>query len=348
VSETFPTAPAPIVTRLNPGDVPAEVVERLRAGALVAPADAAVLDLTGPGAVTCFQGLLTSDIEKPGDGAFVYGALLTPKGMIVVDGWAARLGARVRFTVPGEGRERAATILQRSVPPRLARTADRTTDIVVLRVAGAHAVAILGASGLPAPPHAGHVVEATFEDAPLEVARATERAPFTFQITVTAEHQEAVVDRLVRGGATEADAAALELARILAGWPRLASEVDEKTIPQEIGYDDIGGVSYTKGCYTGQETVSRLHFRGHANRHLRGLLFEVDSPAPPAEGWSAVTEDEREVGRVTSIAWVAGADRWIGLAIIRREVAVGAVVRAAGREARVVTLPFDLPATRPA
>ena len=74
----------------------------------------------------------------------------------------------------------------------------------------------------------------------------------------------------------------------------------------------------------------------------------MDSPAPPAEGWSAVTEDEREVGRVTSIAWVAGADRWIGLAIIRREVAVGAVVRAAGREARVVTLPFDLPATRPA
>jgi len=183
---------------------------------------------------------------------------------------------------------------------------------------------------------------------PLEIARATERAPFTFQITTAAEHQGAVMNRLVKGGASVADAAALELARILAGWPRLASEVDEKTIPQEIGYDEIGGVSYTKGCYTGQETVSRLHFRGHANRHLRGLLFETDSPAPPAEGWSAVTEDEREVGRVTSIAWVAGADRWIGLAVIRREVAIGAVVRAAGREARVVTLPFDIPAVGPA
>jgi tRNA-modifying protein YgfZ len=348
VSETFPTAPAPIVTRLNPGDVPAEVVERLRAGAIVAPADAAVLDLTGPGAVTCFQGLLTNDIEKPGDGAFVYGALLTPKGMIVVDGWAARLGARVRFTVPGEGRERAATILQRSVPPRLARTADRTTEIVVLRVAGAHAVAILGAAGLPAPPHAGHAIDTTLDDVPLEIARATDRAPFVFQITVAMEDQAAVIARLVRKGAAVAEATALELARILAGWPRLASEVDEKTIPQELGYDEIGGVSYTKGCYTGQETVSRLHFRGHANRNLRGLLFETDSPAPPAEGWSAVTEDERDVGRVTSIAWVAGADRWIGLAVIRREVAVGAVVRAAGREARVVTLPFDIPAVGPA
>jgi len=352
VSDTFPTAPPPIVTRLNPGDVPVEVGDRLRAGAIVAPADVAVLDLAGPGAVASFQGLLTSDIEQPGDGAFVYGALLTPKGMIVVDGWAARLGlgggARVRFTVASEGRERAATILQRSVPPRLARTVDRTADSTVLRVAGAHAVAILGASGLPAPPLTGRAVEAMLGDVPLEIARATERAPFTFQITAATEHQGAVMNRLVKGGATVADAAALELARILAGWPRLASEVDERTIPQEIGYDEIGGVSYTKGCYTGQETVSRLHFRGHANRHLRGLLFETDSPAPPAEGWSAVTEDEREVGRVTSIAWVAGADRWIGLAVIRREVAIGAVVRAAGREARVVTLPFDLPAVGPA
>ena len=350
MSDTFPTAPAPVVTRVNPGDVPAEVVDRLRAGAIVAPADVAVLDLTGPGAVASFQGLLTSDIEQPGDGAFVYGALLTPKGMIVVDGWAGRLGARVRFTVPREGQERAAALLHRSVPPRLARTVDRTADCAVLRVAGAHAVAILGAAGLPVPPHAGHAVEATLGegDVPLEIARATELAPFTFQITAAAEHQEVLLDRLVRGGAAVTDAAALELARILAGWPRLASEVDEKTIPQEIGYDDIGGISYTKGCYTGQETVSRLHFRGHANRHLRGLLFELDSPAPPAEGWSAVTEDEREVGRVTSIAWVAGADRWIGLAVIRREVALGAVVRAAGREARVVTLPFDIPTIGPA
>ncbi len=348
MSDTFPIAPAPIVTRLNPGDVPAEVVDRLRAGAIVATADVAVLDLTGPGAVACFQGLLTGDIEKPGDGAFVYGALLTPKGMIIVDGWAARLGARVRFTVPAEGRERAAAIFQHSVPPRLARTVDRSADFAVLRLAGAHAVAILGASGLPAPPHVGHAVEATLEDMPFEIARASDQAPFVFQITAPAQYQAAVVARLIRGGAVVADAAALELARILTGWPRLASEVDEKTIPQEVGYDEIGGVSYTKGCYTGQETVSRLHFRGHANRQLRGLLFEIDSPAPPAEGWSAVTEDEREVGRVTSIAWVAGADRWIGLAVLRREVPVGAVVRAAGREARVVTLPFDLPAVGPA
>src|SRR2546430_3182873 len=94
----------------------------------MAQAEAAVVTLTGPGAVTAAQGLLTNDVDKPGDGAFVYGALLTPKGMIVVDAWVARLGASMSFAVAAEGRERALAIFTRSVPPRLARLADRTAE----------------------------------------------------------------------------------------------------------------------------------------------------------------------------------------------------------------------------
>ncbi|HEV8266202.1 MAG TPA: glycine cleavage T C-terminal barrel domain-containing protein [Gemmatimonadales bacterium] len=343
------SAPAPNVTRLNPDDVRAEVVDHLRTGAVVALADVVAIDLTGPGAVTCMQGLLTNDVEQPGDGAFVYGALLTPKGMIVVDGWAARLGARVRFTVPTEGRERTLGTFHHAVPPRLARALDRSADCAVLRVAGAHALAVAGAAGLPIPPSPGRVAQAD----ELEIARASDQAPFALQVTSEAGHQTGVVDRLAQAGALVADAPALELARVLAGWPRLASEVDEKTIPQEVRYDEIAGVSYTKGCYPGQETVSRLHFRGHANRQLRGLLFEMDPSGPPAEGWSAVSHDERDVGRVTSVAWLPNGGgsvlgRWIGLAVVRREVPPGAVVRAAGREARVVALPFDVPSIGPA
>jgi folate-binding protein YgfZ len=355
MSDVFPTAPTATVTRLERDAVPAEVVDQLRAGAIVARADVGIVDLLGPGegAITCFQGLLTNDIEKPGDGAFVYGALLTPKGMIVVDGWAARLGPRVRFTVPAEGRARALTILQRSVPPRLARSTDRSEDTAVLRVAGAHAVAVMGAAGVPVPHAANRVLEESAGGIALEVARTSDAAPFVFQLTVAANQAAAVQRRLVDAGAHAATPEALELARILAGWPRLASEVDEKTIPQEVRFDEIGGVSYTKGCYTGQETVSRLHFRGHANRHLRGLLFESDPPAAPASGWSAVTHEEREAGRVTSIAWLPDGGgsvlgQWIGLAIVRREIPPGAIVRAAGREARVVELPFDAPRVAPA
>jgi folate-binding protein YgfZ len=341
---------SPPVARLEPGSVAPAVVTALATGAVFALADAALLTLSGPGALTCFQGLLTNDLEEPGDGAFVYGALLTPKGMIVVDGWTVRHGPQVSYTVPAMGRERALAIFTRSVPPRLARVSDRTADVAIYRVAGPRAAAVAIAAGLEAPPPPGRVLQGPDE---LEMARATDAAPFALQLTVAAAQAERLRARLVAAGAVASDGATLELMRILAGWPRLGAEIDEKTIPQEVRFDEIGGVSYTKGCYTGQETVARLHFRGHPNRQLRGLLFDPEPPAAPAEGWSAVSHLDRDVGRVTSLAFVpapgvTGAGSWIGLAVLRREVTPGAMVRAAGRDARVVDLPFAFPIAAPA
>jgi tRNA-modifying protein YgfZ len=345
-----PQPSPPSVARLDPGAVAPGFVTALHTGAVACRAEVGVVTLTGPGAVTCFQGLLTNDIEQPGDGAFVYGALLTPKGMIVVDGWAARSGSIVSYTVPADGRDRALGILTRSVPPRLARVGDRTADLVVYRIAGPRALAVASAAGLGIPPAPGRVLA---EPTGVETARANETAPFVLQVTAPAGEAGPLASRLAGGGAVLAPVATLELARILAGWPRLAAEVDDKTIPQEVRYDEIDGVSYTKGCYTGQETVARLHFRGHTNRQLQGLLFDAAPPAAPAPGWSAVTYLDRDVGRVTSLAFVpeaglSGAGRWIGLAVIRRDVGPGAMVRAAGRDARVVDLPFALPVPGPA
>src|SRR2546429_127812 len=140
----------PQIARVEPGDVTPTLVTALYTGALVSRVEAGVVALTGPGAVTSFQGLLTNDVELPGDGSFVYGALLTPKGMIVVDGWAARLGATVSYTVPahGGGRERALAIFTRSVPPRLAPVSDRTSEGAVYRLAGPGALAGAGAARL--------------------------------------------------------------------------------------------------------------------------------------------------------------------------------------------------------
>jgi tRNA-modifying protein YgfZ len=342
--------------RLGPERIPAGVVRALNLGCLAARADVATLELAGTGAVTCFQGLLTNDVEKAGDGGFVYGALLTPKGMIVVEGWAARVGNRVSYAVPraGGGRERVAEIFARSIPPRLAQVHDRTDTAAVLRLAGPRALAVADLAHIPLPPGPGRVIEAVIGEAESLVARPSDLAPFALQILTTPEAAGPIIDRLARAGATPGDPAGLELARVLSGWPSLEGEVDDKTIPQEVRYDEIGGVSYTKGCYTGQETVSRLHFRGHANRHLRGLLFDADPPPAPADaaGGPLVTHDDREVGRVTSLAWLPegpiGSGRWIGLGVLRREVEPGMTVRAAGHEARVVDLPFALPYIAPA
>ncbi|HXF96204.1 MAG TPA: hypothetical protein VNI61_08905 [Gemmatimonadales bacterium] len=337
----FPTAPPPRLLRVAPAETAGAIGGGLRNGALVAPAPSAVVELLGPGAVPCFQGLLTNDIEAPGDGAFVYGALLTPKGMIVAEGWAARNGPSVRFTVPVEGHEATLALLARSVPPRLARTVDRTRDLAVLRVVGPHAAGVVQRSGLPVPPAAGRIA---VTDDEVEVARAPEGAPFAFQVTAAAAVVQEIGQRLERSGALVAGPAVLELSRIVAGWPRLAAEVDLKTIPQEVRFDEIGGVSYTKGCYTGQETVSRLHFRGHTNRELRGLEFAGE---PPDRDPLSVVFEDREVGRVTSLAHLPDAG-WIGLAVLRREVSPGAVVRVADAAARVVMLPFSLVRPRPA
>ncbi|MGH7569955.1 MAG: YgfZ/GcvT domain-containing protein [Gemmatimonadales bacterium] len=343
------------LTKLGPDQVGPRVVDALRAGAVVARPDLAVVELSGPGAVSCFQGVLTNDIEKPGDGAFVYGALLTPKGMIVTEGWAARLGTTVRFTVPGAGRERTLDIFTRSIPPRLARVTDRTEDTGVIRVAGPRALALTEAAGIPVPAAPGRVAHAAAAGVACEVARASETAPFALQLSVAAAHAEPLEERLAAAGALRAGPEALDLARIVAGWPALASEVDDKTIPQEVRFDEIGGVSYTKGCYTGQETVSRLHFRGHANRRLQGLVFDGE-PAVD-EGGGPVIHLDREVGRVTSVAWLpddragpggAAGGRWIGLAMVRREVPSGAVVRAGAVDARVVELPLSLLRHEPA
>jgi folate-binding protein YgfZ len=339
------------LVRIGPDLVTAVDAAALRDGAVAAWADVGVFELAGPGAVTAFQGLLTNDVEKAGDGAFVYGALLTPKGMIRVEGWAARSGARLTYTVPAAIGAPVAELLERYVPPRLARWSDRGGDVRVLRLAGPRALSAATAAGVPVPPAAGRVTPATTGGLAFEVARPTDAAPppFALQITAAPAVLQALAERLSRAGVRLAGPAVLDLARILTGWPSGVAEVDDKTLPQEVRFDEIGGVSYTKGCYTGQETVSRLHFRGHPNRVLRGLLCDAEPGAP-----ETVTFQDREIGRVTSLAWwhpkAAGGTvgRWLALGVLRREVTPGSMVRAGGVDARVVDLPFELAYVVPA
>ncbi len=125
-----------------------------------------------------------------------------------------------------------------------------------------------------------------------------------------------------------------EVARIEAGIPRFGREFGPDSMPAEAGLVERA-VSFTKGCYPGQEPIARLHYRGHANRGLRGLAFPGDVPEPGA----AITAADREVGRVTS---VADSPRFgaIGLAVMRREVADRQKVDAGGHPAVVRPLPF--------
>jgi folate-binding protein YgfZ len=114
----------------------------------------------------------------------------------------------------------------------------------------------------------------------------------------------------------------LERLRILSRTPRWGAEIDDSILPAEAGLDERA-ISFTKGCYPGQEPIARLHFRGHANRALR--VLEVESAAPGDE----VRLDEKPVGRVTSA--VPG----LALAYVRTEVPDDAELEVDGSPARL-------------
>ena len=101
--------------------------------------------------------------------------------------------------------------------------------------------------------------------------------------------------------------------------------MDDSTLPQEANFDELGAISYTKGCYIGQETVARVHFRGHVNRFLRRLRF-VTRPAPP-RGAELVDETGKVIGDVRSSA-LSPRYGGVGLGMVRREVPPGTTLQA--------------------
>lgn len=310
-----------------------EALHRLRGGAVVAPAEVAHFRMSGPGALACLQGLWTNDVLEPGDATITYGAFLTPKGMIIADGWALRAGETIDLILPAAAREPVAQIFRRSLPPRLATATDLSDATRVVHLLGDGAADRWPVLPLGRLPEAGKVARG--ETAAGEfLAGAPALGPFHAVLLGPTEVMSGVSAVLGNAGVALGGSDDREAARILAGWPAPAAEIDDRTLPQEVRFEEHGGVSYTKGCYTGQETVARLHFRGHANRVLRGLRWI----GPRADGDEVLT-GEKQVGRVSSVLTLP--DRVLGLAVLRRELQPGARVTVGGGPAVVRQLPFS-------
>lgn len=309
-----------------------EHLHRLRAGAVHAPAGVAVFRVAGPGAIACLQGLWTNDIEKPGNAAVAYGAVLTPKGMVIADGWVLRQGDSALLVVPASTREPVSQLLRRSLPPRLAAVSDESDALEAAVLLGDAALDLWPVVPLGRLPEPGTCLSSEMAGASFVVAVPT-IGPFAAMVLAAPEAMRTVTGvldaaRMARGAEADRDAA-----RILAGWPAVGAEIDDRTLPQEVRFDEHLGVSYTKGCYTGQETVARLHFRGHANRALVGLRWV----GPYIEG-SEVTAGGKVMGRVGSVLTLP--DRVLATALLRRELRPGHHVTVAGAAAVVTDLPF--------
>jgi folate-binding protein YgfZ len=335
--DTTAPAPGPIVPR---GRVsPAERAALATHAAVIARSDLARFRLTGGGRVACLQGLVTCDVDKLGDDSHAFGALLTAKGMIVSPLWVMRIADAFLLEAPAGAAAEIAALFERSLPPRLCRYEVTTAETASVGVYGpAAADALAAAAGSPGPSAVGRIAHLGHGGSAVVAARTVARGLDGFDCLVPTDAADGLVKRLARAGAAPVTGALLEERRILAGFPRLGAEIDEKTLPQEVRLDELGAVSYTKGCYLGQETVARVHFRGHANRYLAGVAMERVPDALPVE----LSAGERPAGRLTSACWWEAGGCFAGLAVLRRDLRPGATVHADdGSPGTVHELPWE-------
>ncbi len=279
-------------------------IARLDNGRYAIPVSQRCIHIAGPQALACLQGILTNDIASLAPGAMRHAAVLTAKGMIITPLWCARDGEGYTLIVPAAGETPLRELLARSFPPRLARVIDQPVGTLYW----------LRGDVMP---EGDNIFRADGPAPCAAIARSAETDAPPKGFTLLAPWY--------------ADVLAL-----MAGWPILGREIDERTLIQEVRFDEWESVSYTKGCYVGQETVARLHFRGHANRTLRALL---GNGAPPTDD-TVQGPDGKPVGHFGSLGVVD--EHWIAACRLRREVATGDTVTVAGCQARVHDFPITL------
>lgn len=310
---------------------PAQLL-RLRNAPIRVPDRLAIFRIAGPGAEQCLQGLLTNDVSKPGVDAMIYGALLTPKGMIVVDYWVVRLADAFLFATDHSAQQASLDLFRRQLPPRLAKATDLTDTWDARWLLGAGADAWIDAAG-GTRPEPGRVRRLPVGSGDILVgAPSSPRAGFRYLVLGPSDLLRDA-DALLGGASAAGESADVRTARVLAGFPSLGAEIDDKTLPQEADFDGIGGISYTKGCYVGQETVARLHFRGHANWLLRGIEVTGDRSGLT----DPIERDGKPVIRIGTLIEL-GPHQAIGLAKVRREVEPGTMLETSGVTIRVVAL----------
>jgi tRNA-modifying protein YgfZ len=251
-----------------------------------------VLRATGADVVTYLQGQLTQDIEHIGVGDARWSFVLQPHGK--VDGFVRliRIGEE-EFLIDCD-RGQTDVVIERLERFKMRTKIDfEKTDFKVLAVRG---------QDLEEPQQDGVIV-----------AAVSWKGMTGFDLIGA--------NPTVPEGVVEVDDEAYEALRITVGFPHVGAELDQLTIPAEAGANELA-ISFTKGCYTGQELVARIDARGgNVPRHLRAVTFECDEHIPrgatimPKAGGVNI----KPLGTLTSVAFSPKLDKYVGLALIRRD-----------------------------
>ena len=294
---------------------------------------------TGSDRLRFIGGMVTNRVEGLEAGVGNHASLTDAKGHTLLDLWVHHREAFLMLETDPGLQEKLCTSLDKYLIADNVVLTDVTDEWAILGIQGPGSGDLLdrviGESGKGLAEHHHRKVDIDGMQAIL-TARSFTGEP-GFDLWVDVDKSQAFWEALIQAGGQPVGTEALELLRVEAGLPHYGKDVDEQVTPLEAGLSDT--VDFEKGCYIGQETIAKMHYRGKPRRYLVGL--QVDGERVPEEGDMAQV-DEKDVGYVTSSIYSSSLGQVIALASLRRgfEEPGQQVVLRSGGNAQVVALPF--------
>jgi tRNA-modifying protein YgfZ len=287
------------------------------------------LALAGSAAKEFLQGQVSNDVESLSPGEGCYSAFLTPKGKMLGDLRILDTGDELLLDTERVALQELFNMIRRFSIGYDVALHKRTLERGLFSLLGPGAEGVIGGAG-----SLGEAEHANAEVSIGGVAARPIRTDLGIDLLCDSADYAALLTAISEAGAVPVSEAVAECLRVEHGRPRYGVDLDESVIPQEAGLNERA-VSFTKGCYVGQETVARLHYRGKPNRRLQGLRL-----SEAADSGEEFSFDGRVVGRTGSVA-LSPRFGPIALALVRREAPLGAEVQlGSGVTAEIVDLPF--------
>ena len=267
--------------------------------------------VSGSEATMFLNGLITNDVKNLAQNRWMPAVFPTVQGRLI---GAVRVirGAEPGFLIDTETASHDAVLktISRFTLAGDFKVADLTSETALLTVQGNQAAEIVekvtGVSDLPE--------NGVAEKDGMTIVRATHTGEDGFDVIIDSSRKAELQQALETAGAQPVGADTFEILRVEAGIARFGQDMDETNVVPETNLDDA--VSFTKGCYVGQEIIVRIKHRGHPAKKLTSLRFETDQQVEP--GAVILSKENQEIGRVTS-AVVSPRLGSIGLGYVRYE-----------------------------
>jgi folate-binding protein YgfZ len=274
------------------------------------------LRVSGTEATMFLNGLITNDMKTLGENRWMPAAFPTVQGRLIGAVRVARLKDGFLIDTDAESHEAVLKTVSRFTLAGDFHVKDLTTETALLSIQGKRAVEVVekvfetSISDLPR----DGVLETEWQNTPVTIMRATHTAEDGFDVLIDSAHGVQLRQALIDAGAQLVNPEVSEILRIEAGIARFGRDMDETNVVTETNLDDA--VSYTKGCYVGQEIIVRIKHRGHVAKKLTGLRFQTGAPIEPG---AIIKSEGKEIGKVTSTAFSPKLETTIGLGYVRYE-----------------------------